>query len=108
MQSCFYSYLVSDQMFTLSPQEKGEQALSSTPLHRAGGHGLLVRGASGKFRLVGGDVVVVRQLNARIVRVREGSELNLHAGDVVCPRSEETVDDPTPAVAGIFEVIQGL
>lgn len=94
-------------MFTLVPQEKGDQVLMSTPLHRAGGHGLLVRGVNGKFYLVGGNVTVVRQLNTRIVKIREGNEVELQAGNVVCPR-EETVDDPSPAVAGMFEVVNDL
>lgn len=103
----FFSYLVGDQMFTLVPQEKGDQVLMSTPLHRAGGHGLLVRGVSGKFILVGGDVTIVRQLNTRIVRVYEGHELEIQAGNVVCPRREEAVD-PSPTVAGMFEVVNDL
>lgn len=102
------SFLTSDQSFALV-SNNGEKSLVSYPL-TGEGHGILVRDeVNGKFRLVGGDIIVCRQLNARVVKIPENYEVVATNGDVQSQQeSPADYGDISPKVAGILSVISVL
>jgi len=103
----YYSFLFSDQAFSLVALDGGKSLLSS-PLNSAGGHGLLVRPTDeGKFKLVGGAVIALRKLDTRVIEVAEGHEMDVLNGHIN-PTAFSAVEDMALEVRGMFEVIDSL
>ncbi len=99
------SFLHSPEQFSLVALSDGVRSLTSHPLHKAGGHGLLVRGeVSGKFRLIGGQVTAFRRMNDRIILVPEGTEIEIVEGHMI-PSRFDRLAELSPELRGMFEVV---